>query len=148
MSYVDRDDLDSFKHEAVWKTLQKFDAGRGRKFVNMLANKLRWILLTNERTKFRQRRLHRKIADEMGDQDFSPDLGGYLDGMSIHDELAAQLSDGEKRLVDLRLGRGLSFRRIADELGVSHGTAVSMYDKTIVKLRKYADKSHFGRFHD
>ncbi len=59
-------------------------------------------------------------------------------------ELVSQLPESQKRVVELRHYKGLSFKDIAEELGVSINTALGRMRYAIINLRKIAAEKNIS----
>ncbi|NPA37991.1 MAG: sigma-70 family RNA polymerase sigma factor [Chlorobi bacterium] len=58
--------------------------------------------------------------------------------------LVALLPESQKRVVELRHYKGLSFKEISEELGVSINTALGRMRYAIINLRKYAREKNIS----
>jgi RNA polymerase sigma-70 factor (ECF subfamily) len=58
--------------------------------------------------------------------------------------LVSLLPESQKKVVELRHYKGLSFKEIAEELGVSINTALGRMRYAIINLRKFAKEKNIS----
>jgi RNA polymerase sigma-70 factor (ECF subfamily) len=118
---------------------------RAKLFDPQKGTALSWILqVTYHRAIDRRRYLncrHHYDVQELNEQQLGTTSGGpstdELDGRCILDNLREQLSDDQKRTLELHFFEGYSFREIAEKNGQTVGNIRHHYYRAIERLRSH-----------
>ena len=132
------EDLAAETFAKAFKSFESYDPERAQPVTWLCA-----IAVNEVKSYFRKASTTRELmTDEIPETPTGDDEGERVRTLAINREaerILSALDDDERELVSLRLSAGLSFREIADLLGISEKAATERYRRLIAKCRKFTE---------